>query len=121
MHEGDGPRGRDRRLSIGRVLIGVAAAALALVAVFAGGLVDWLACENDTSEACGRQDLAHVQWAVAWIGLAPTLLFAVAFASRRRRLATVAFVTAAATYLAWAVLADAAHHGWDDLKFFPSF
>jgi hypothetical protein len=25
---------------------------------------------------------------------------------------------AAAVYVVWAVLADAAHHGWDDLKLF---
>jgi hypothetical protein len=30
------------------------------------------------------------------------------------------FTLAVGTYLTGAVLADAAVHGWDDLKFFPS-
>jgi hypothetical protein len=102
-----------------RVGLAAVAVAAAAFAVFFASVLDWLACESGPSEACDRKDLAALQFRVALAGLAPTLLFATALIARWRRIASAMLVLAAATYLVWAVLADAAHHGWDDLKFFP--
>ena len=46
----------------------------AAVAFLVAGLVNWLACENDGSPACNRQDLASAQFILATIGLAPALV-----------------------------------------------
>jgi hypothetical protein len=97
----------------------VAAVAAAAVAAFFASVINWLACDVESSEMCDRQDLATLQFQVALAGLLPTLAFAVAVVARRRYTALLMLVVAAGTYLAWAVLADAAHHGWGDLKFFP--
>jgi hypothetical protein len=96
------------------VLLGGAAFAF-LVA----GVVNWLACENEGTEACGRQDLAFAQFVLAIIGLVPALALVVAAALAKRRLAALALAVGVPLYLAWAVLMDAAVHGWDDLKLVP--
>ena len=44
--------------------------------------VDWLACENEGTPACARQDLASGQLILAMIGLVPALLLVVAAAVR---------------------------------------
>jgi hypothetical protein len=102
-----------------RFLLALAPVAGALATLPFAWAIDWLACENDTSEACARQDLASLQQVVAWIGLLPAVLFSVAFLWGRQRLAWIALALAVGAYAAWAVLADAAVHGWDDLMLFP--
>ena len=99
-----------------------AVAVLALVAALASlplaWAIQWLACESGPSLACDRKELADAQLAVAVAGLAPLLLLAWA-SWRGQRYAWIWLAVAALTYLAWALLADAAVHGWDDLRFFP--
>ena len=102
-----------------RTAIALAVLAAAACAAFFAGVIDWLACDSGPSQACDRKDLARLQLQVALVGLAPSVAFAVAWIGGWRRLALAMFLLAAGTYLAWAVLADAAVHGWDDLKFFP--
>ena len=102
-----------------RIIVALLPLAGALAALPLAWAIDWLACENDTSEACARQDLARLEHVVAWIGLAPAVAFAVGFATRRRRGARIALAATIATYAAWGLLADAAVHGWDDLVLLP--
>jgi hypothetical protein len=91
----------------------------ATFAFLVAGVVNWLACENEGSEACSRQGLACAQFIVATIGLVPALLLVVAAALPKRRLAVLALAVGVPVYLAWAFLTDAAIHGWDDLKLIP--
>jgi hypothetical protein len=103
-------------LRIATALAAVAAAAF--VAYFAA-VLDWLACESGPSEACDRKDLARLQLEIAVAGLVPSLAFAFAWIGGWRRVAVATLMLAVGTYLTWTVVADAAIHGWDDLKFFP--
>jgi hypothetical protein len=96
------------------VLLGAAA-----FAFFVAGIVNWLACENEGTEACSREDLAFAQFILAAIDLVPALALAVAAALANRRMAALALAVGVPVYLAWAVLMDAAIHGWDDLKLVP--
>jgi hypothetical protein len=91
----------------------------ACFAVLPAGAWKWLACENEGTEACTRKPLADAQFIVACSGIVPALLLVYDTARRRRR-ALVWLAIGAATYLAWGLLLDAAIHGWDDLKVFPS-
>ena len=91
----------------------------AAFALLVAGVVNWLACENKGSEACGRQSLASAQFIVALVGLAPAFLLIVAAAFGKRRLALLALGVGLAVYFAWALMMDAAVHGWDDLKLVP--
>jgi hypothetical protein len=91
----------------------------AVCAFLVAGAADWLACENEGTPACNRQDLAHTQFILAVIGLVPALVLVVAAALRRKWLAAVTLGIGVPLYLAWAVLLDAAVHGWDDLKLLP--
>lgn len=91
----------------------------AAFAVLVAGVVNWLACENEGSEACSRQDLASAQFIVAMVGLVPALVLVVAAALSSRRMAVLALALGVSVYLAWAFLMDAAIHGWDDLKLIP--
>jgi hypothetical protein len=91
----------------------------ACVAVLAATAVDWLACENEGTPACARQDLASTQQMVALVGLVPAVVLIVAAALGKRRLALLALAIGVPLYLAWAVLLDAAVHGWDDLNIVP--
>ena len=105
-----------------RVLSFLGALALlggAALAFLVAAVVNWLACENEGSEACGRQDLASAQFDLAVIGFVPALVLMVAAALGRRRTAAVALAVGVPLYLAWAFLLDAAVHGWDDLKLVP--
>jgi hypothetical protein len=52
----------------------------AAFAFLVAGLVNWLACENEGTPACSRQDLASAQFTLATIGLAPALVLVVAAA-----------------------------------------
>ena len=100
---------------LGALLLLGAAAFAFLVA----GVVNWLACENEGTEACSRQDLASAQFILAMIGLVPALVLVVAAAFGRKRMAALALAVGVPLYLAWAFLMDAAVHGWDDLKLVP--
>jgi hypothetical protein len=90
-----------------------------VLAAYFAAVLDWLACESGGSEACDRTELAQLQLQIAVVGLAPSMAFAVAWIGGWRRVAVATFGLAVGTYLTWAVVADAAVHGWDDLKFFP--
>jgi hypothetical protein len=113
------PRGSSFRSLALRIAVGFTAVAAAGFAAFFAAVLDWLACESGGSEACDRKHLARLQLQVAVVGLALIFAFAVAWIGGWRRVAVAMFVLAAGTYLTWAVLADAAVHGWDDLKLFP--
>jgi hypothetical protein len=105
-----------------RVLSVIGALALlgaAGFAVLVGAATEWLACENEGTPACSRQNLASAQFTLALIGLVPAFTLVLAAVFRKRLLALASIVLGAALYLAWALLLDAAVHGWDDLKLFP--
>jgi hypothetical protein len=101
------------------VLVALALLGGALVTFLTAGVVNWLACENEGTPACSRQDLAYWQFIVAVIGFAPALVLLVASVLRKKWLAGLALAVGVPLYLAWAVLLDAAVHGWDDLKLIP--
>jgi hypothetical protein len=101
------------------LLVALALLGGAVFAFLVAGVVDWLACENEGTPACSRQDLAFGQFILAMIGLAPALVLLVAAALRKKRLAALALAVGVPLYLAWAVLLDAAVHGWNDLKLVP--
>jgi hypothetical protein len=91
----------------------------ACFAVLLAGTWNWLACENEGTEACRRQNLASAQFMLAIVGLVPALVLVLAAALGKRRLAAIALAVGVPLYVAWAVLLDAAIHGWDDLKLLP--
>jgi hypothetical protein len=91
----------------------------AAFAFLVAGVLNWLACENEGSEACSRQDLASAQFVLAMIGLVPALVLVVAAALSKRRMAILALSVGVPLYFAWAILMDAAIHGWGDLKLVP--
>jgi hypothetical protein len=101
------------------LLVALALLSGAVFGFLVAGVVNWLACENEGTPACSRQDLAFGQFILAIIGLVPALVLLVAAALRRKRLAALALAVGVPLYLAWAVLLDAAVHGWDDLKLVP--
>jgi hypothetical protein len=101
------------------LLAAVGALGAACVAVFVATVWDWLACENEGTPACARQDLASTQETLAAVGLIPAVVLVVAAALGKRRLALLALAVGVPLYLGWAVLLDAAVHGWDDLKLVP--
>jgi hypothetical protein len=101
------------------LLIALALLGGAVFALLVAGAANWLACENQGTPACARQDLAFGQFILAMIGLVPALLLVVAVAVRKRWVATLALAVGVPLYLAWAVLLDAAVHGWDDLRLVP--
>jgi hypothetical protein len=75
--------------------------------------------ENEGSEACGCKPLADAQFVVACIGIAPAILL-VWDTVRRSRRALLWLAIRIGIHIAWALLLDAALHGWDDLKLLPS-
>ncbi|MDP9490948.1 MAG: hypothetical protein M3P42_01900 [Actinomycetota bacterium] len=119
-HPATSPRGSSLRSLALRIATALALVAAAVFAVFFAAVIDWLACDTEPSQACDRKDLARLQLQIAVVGLAPIFAFAVAWIGEWRRVAVAMFILAVGSYLTWAVLADAAVHGWDDLKFFPS-
>ncbi len=99
-------------------------AALALLggagfAVLVGWTVQWLACENEGTEACARTDLALATYVLAIVGLVPAVVLLLAALFSKRRLAIGALAFGVLLYLSWALLLDAAVHGWDDLILVP--
>jgi hypothetical protein len=101
------------------VLVALALLGGACFAAFVSAVWNWLACENQRTPACERQDLASTALTVAIVGIVPAVALVAAAALGKRRLALVALVVGGATYIAWAVLLDAAVHGWDDLRLLP--
>lgn len=101
------------------VLASVVLLAAACFSVLPAWAVKWLACENQGTPACERQALADDQFIVACIGVIPAILL-VWDTVRRSRRALVWLGIGIAIYIAWALLFDAAIHGWDDLKLVPS-
>jgi hypothetical protein len=101
------------------LLVSLALLGGAVLALLVAGATNWLACENQGTPACARQDLAFEQYILAMIGLVPALTLVVAAAVRKRWLAALALAVGVPLYLAWAVLLDAATHGWDDLTLVP--
>jgi hypothetical protein len=91
----------------------------AAFAFLVAGVVNWLACENEGTPACSRQDLAFAQFILATIGLAPALVLVIAAALGKKRIAALALAVGVPLFLAWAFLMDAAIHGWDDLRLVP--
>jgi hypothetical protein len=101
------------------LLVALALLGSAVFALLVAGAVNWLACENEGTPACARQDLAFGQYILAIIGLVPALVLVVAAAVQKRWVAALALAVGVPLYIAWAVLLDAAVHGWDDLKLIP--
>jgi hypothetical protein len=101
------------------LLVALALLGSAVFALLVAGAVNWLACENEGTPTCARQDLAFGQYVLAMIGLVPALALVVAAAVRKKWAAALALAIGVPLYLAWAVLLDAAVHGWDDLKLVP--
>jgi hypothetical protein len=91
----------------------------AVLAVFVGAAANWLACENRGTPACARQELASATLILALVGLVPAFVLVLAALLGKRRLAIAALVLGVPLYLAWALLLDAAEHGWDDLTLLP--
>jgi hypothetical protein len=87
----------------------------AAFSVLPSWVVQWLACENEGTEACSRESLAEAAVMIAVAGLLPAILL-VWDAWRGRRRALVWLAVGVAVYVAWALVLDAAVHGWDDLK-----
>jgi hypothetical protein len=106
-------------LSPAWILALVLAVAAGAVAILAGWAVDFVACESP-SEACERKDLARAQLFVALACGGLLWGFVAAVAGRRLRLARVLLGLAIPVYLAWALLNDAAVHGWgSDMTLVP--
>jgi hypothetical protein len=83
-----------------------------LFALIAGWLVDGLACDTEGSEACDRQDLANAQLWVALAGVALVTWIGITAWRRQYHLTRPLLLCALVLYLGWAVLNDAAVHGW---------
>jgi hypothetical protein len=92
--------------------------AAACFSVLPAWAAKWLACQNEGTPACERQQLADTQFVVACVGVAPAILL-VWDTVRRSRRAFVWLGIGIAIYVTWALLLDAAVHGWDDLKLLP--
>jgi uncharacterized membrane protein len=88
-------------------------------AVLVGGAANWLACENQGTPACARQDLASAQFTLAIVGFIVSVVLVLAAIFGKRRLAMASVMLGIPLFLAWALLLDAAVHGWDDLKLLP--
>jgi hypothetical protein len=101
-------------VSLALLILGAAGTAL-----FAAGLIDWLACDVESSEACERHEVVRLQLGVAAAAGVPAIVLAGALVAHRRLTGVLALVLAVILYGTWAVLADAAVHGWDDLKLMP--
>jgi hypothetical protein len=101
------------------LLIALALLSSAVFALLVAGAVNWLACENEGTPACARQNLAFGQYILAMIGLAPALVLVVAAAVQKKCVAALALAVGLPLYLVWALLLDAAVHGWDDLRLLP--
>lgn len=101
------------------LLVALALLGGAVFALLVAGAANWLACENEGTPACARQNLAFGQYVLAMVGLVPAVVLVVAATVRKRWVAALALAVGLPLYLVWALLLDAAVHGWDDLKLIP--
>lgn len=105
-----------------RVLSILAALALlggACFAILVSGTWQWLACVNEGTEACAREHLAFAAFVLAIVGAVAPLTLAVAAVVGHKRLAAAAGAVGVPLYVTWAVVFDAAGHGWDELTLVP--
>jgi drug/metabolite transporter (DMT)-like permease len=111
---------RPPRRSPGWILAAVLIGLGALLAVALGWATDYVACETEGTDACSRSGLAELQLWIAVAGLVPAgLTLGAAFRGTHNRLRWIAAVTVL-IYLVWAVLNDAAVHGWgSDMRLVP--
>jgi hypothetical protein len=101
------------------VVVALALLGGAAFATLVGWAANWLACQNGGTPACARQEFASAQFTLAMVGLVPALVLVLAALLGKRRLAIAALIVGVPLYLVWALLLDAATHGWDDLKLLP--
>jgi hypothetical protein len=88
----------------------VVALALGFIALVTAGL-----CEN-----CTENDLVDIQLAIALVGLVPvTMLVDSVWRPRSRGVVRLWAALSVLVYVSWAVLNDAAVHGWNDLVLVP--
>jgi hypothetical protein len=81
----------------------------------------FVACLDSTGTgACARKDLATVQLIVACVAFVPVLTLIYGVWVGRTRLAWLALGNALVIYAVWAILNDAATHGWDNMRLVPS-
>jgi hypothetical protein len=79
-----------------------------------------VACfDSPNTVACSRRGLADLQLGVACVGVAILAVLAHAAWTGRARRMRVTFALACAVWLAWAILNDAATHGWNNLRLVP--
>jgi hypothetical protein len=79
--------------------------------------IQFVACDElGPSEACDRQQLANIQLGVALVALVPGSIFVWHVWRKQRRRALVSGALVFVAYFTWALLADAAVHGWDELR-----
>ena len=85
----------------------------------------WVMCNGEIggSTMCPQgkpTSTMTAQLVVVLIGLAPPLVMIVAAFANKRRAALAAVVVGLILWAGWAILADAAVHGWDsDMQFVP--
>lgn len=89
----------------------VCAFLLALVALWFADLTKQLICYGDAGTTC-RMGLMNAQLIAAVAGLLPAAGLVWAVWIKRRRVAVAMLVVGVAVYGGWAVLNDAAVHGW---------
>lgn len=98
------------------VLVGAAAGVVVLMA----WATDFVACETAGSDACSRHPLAEAQLWLAVAGLVPAGLAVRAVLRGERTQAWVFSIATALAYGCWAILNDAAVHGWgEDMTLVP--
>lgn len=98
----------------------IGAALVLLLAV--GGLAigwstDFVGCLND--DVCEDRGLLRAQWLLAIVNVAVALVLMFTVVRRHRRASIGAALAFAFGFLVWAVLNDAATHGWDNLRLWP--
>ena len=76
--------------------------------------LDWIG-----TDACPRQGLANVQLIVAGTAVIPVFTLVYGLWAGRTRLAWCALAATVAVLAVWALLNDAAVHGWDQLRLVP--
>jgi hypothetical protein len=89
----------------------VCAFLLALVVLWFADLTKQLICYGDAATTC-RMGLMNAQLVTAIAGLLSAGGLVWAVWSKRRRVAVAMLVVGVAVYAGWAVLNDAAVHGW---------
>jgi hypothetical protein len=70
-------------------------------------------------ESCDDRVLLRAQLVLAIVNTAVAGILVATVVRKQRRLRAATAVIFAVGFLAWAVLNDAATHGWDDLRLWP--